>query len=239
MRKIAVFLEGQTELITTREFLLKKYSYVVNIDCFQQFKEGNTRPVEYSYKCPFSEVYYELINVGNDQKVLSAILEREKSIFLNGYEKIIGLRDMYSKVYRELSNGIIDQELNFKIITNDQETIRKKSVNSSKIFFCFSIMEIESWFLGIQNLFLRLHQGLSVDFIRNRLNFDLSIVDPEFHFFHPAKTFSDIFELQNLSYDKRKGDIEAICKHMTIEDFSDLYNSPKCKSFNLFCDRIS
>ncbi len=37
MRKFAIFVEGQTELITTREFLLREFEYAVDIECTLSF----------------------------------------------------------------------------------------------------------------------------------------------------------------------------------------------------------
>lgn len=235
MRKIAIFVEGQTELITVREFLLRKYNYEVSFDCYAPHKEGNFKPAEYHYENPNAKTYYQIFNVGNDQRVLSAILEREASLFSNGFEKVIGLRDMYSSVYKEIS-PVIDDKINADIIKTDKESTEKRSTNSKKINLCYAIMEIESWFLALHHIFQKIHNDLTIEFIKEKLKIDLSNVNPETEFFHPANTIKEIYGLVALRYDKSKGDIESFCSHLKNEDFSNLYSSPKCSSFNIFHD---
>ena len=232
MRKIAIFVEGQTELITIREFILRKYCSIVSFECFDLFGKGTLKPAEYNYKSPDADVYYRIINIGNDQKVLSAILERESSLFKQGFEKIIGVRDMYSKEYRDFADKI-DIDLNNKIINFTNKKI-EKSVNHEKIFLCFSIMEIEAWFLALYRVLTNINENLTAPKINEHLKFDLTVIDPETHFFHPAAILNNIYNLEDLQYDKHKGDIEAICKHVNIEDYEELNISTKCNSFKSF-----
>ncbi len=236
MRKIAIFVEGQTELITIREFILRKYCYKVSFECLELFRRGILRPAEYEYKSPDADVFYRIINIGNDQKVLSAILERESSLFQQGYEKVIGVRDLYSKEYRDFADHI-NNEVNTRIIDSTNNII-ERSKNHDKIFLCFSIMEIEAWFLALYNILIHVNENLTVDYIQEQLGIDLSTIDPETHFFHPALTLNEIYNLQGLQYDKHKGDIEAICSNLSIEDYEELNNSHKCNSFKNFFNQF-
>ena len=125
MRKVCVFVEGQTELIFVREFLLKWYEYQdISIACYQLIG-NNTLPAEYDFSMQDASVYYQLVNVGNDNKVLSWLLNRVGTLKNEGYEMIIGLRDMYCEYYRKNSKTI-DLELNQRIIDNVQEQIANK-----------------------------------------------------------------------------------------------------------------
>jgi len=101
MKKIAIFVEGQTELITVREFLLREFDYTVKIECRTLFKPGKFNKAPYDYNSSDAEFHFQIVNVGNDTAVLQRILEREKHMWNSGYEKIIGLRDMYSQIYGE------------------------------------------------------------------------------------------------------------------------------------------
>lgn len=42
MIKTAIFVEGQTELIIVREFLLKWFDYGISLNCFNLFKRGGS-----------------------------------------------------------------------------------------------------------------------------------------------------------------------------------------------------
>ena len=232
MSKIAVFVEGQSELIFVREFLLKKYIYNVDITCMELFKGGNLVPAEYDYIIG-AELKYLLVNIGNDQKVLSVILEREKGLFNQGYDRVIGLRDMYSQAYKEIST-VINEELNKKIKHDINEVIRTKSSNPEKIFMRFSIMEIEAWFLGLYKIFEKVDGELTKNYIYEKLGIDLSESDPETSFFKPADIVYNICNLKKINYKKSKSNTESFCCHLTNADYSDLNASPFCSSFTEF-----
>jgi len=234
MRRFAIFVEGQTELITVRELLLKKIYYVVSIECRTLFKNGELRKAPYDFDNPNAQFHFQIINVGNDNAVLSRILRREKLMWSVGYERIIGLRDMYSRAYRDFSPQKIDHKITQKFIDEANKTIKNKSQCPEKIIMCFAIMEIEAWFLGMYQIFERIDQRLTVEYIKTQTGIDLKNVNPEIEFFHPANQIEEIYKIAGLSYDKSKGDIEAIAKHITLEYLTDLINSGKCHSFHQF-----
>jgi hypothetical protein len=233
MRKFAVFVEGQTELIAVRELLLRKFDYFVSIECRTLFKNGELRKTPYDFDNPNAPFHFQIINVGNDNAVLSRILKREKFMWSAGYERIIGLRDMYSRAYRDFSPKI-DYKINQQFIDGANETIKKQSQCPEKIIMCFAIMEIEAWFLGMYQIFERIDTRLTVEYIKTQIGIDLKNLNPEIEFFHPANQIEEIYKIAGLSYDKKRGDIEAIAKHLTLEYLTDLINSGKCHSFHQF-----
>ena len=79
-RKLAVFVEGQTELIFVREFLKQWYNYdanTVGFDCYNLLA-NEFCDAAYSYGSEESDNYFFLVNVGNDNSVLSSIIARMK-----------------------------------------------------------------------------------------------------------------------------------------------------------------
>ncbi len=238
MRKIAIFVEGQTELIFVREFIRNIFSYNVDIECYRLFREGNLENAEYPCKCPNADAHYTIINVGNDAKVPTAICDRAKSYFSKGYEKIVGLRDMYSRKYKEKTN-IIDPNINKAFIELTEEIVKLRSKEHHvNIHICFSIMEIESWFLAMHDVFERIHPDLDIESIKNKLGIDLPTINPEKEIFHPAEEVANIYELACMPYEKHKGDIESFCSKLSYDDYSKLYQSDSCMSFNYFYDKV-
>ncbi len=242
MIKTAIFVEGQTELIFTRELILKYFEWQnIWVECYNLFNDRELNEEEYSFKFPDANFYFQIINVGNDVKVLSSILRREKYLFSENqkFDKIIGLRDMYSKDYREIvKNSSISEEVNNKFISEHQKTISSKSVNPEKIIFHFAIMEIESWILGIKNLFSRLNNRLTYDAIEQHTGISLADNDPETTIFHPAALISEILQIVGDNYDKKKGEVNKFLGNITKEDFAELLKSNKCNTFNSFCKSI-
>ncbi len=238
MRKTAVFVEGQTELIFVREFLLKVFEYQnIDLECRTLFTDQSFLKAEYDFPNPAAAYHFQVINVGNDNSVLSRILKREQYMWNTGYERIIGLRDMYSKNYREASNTI-QPSVNQRFIDGIQQTIQVKASQPDKISVCFAIMETEAWFLGLYELFEKMNNRLTVTHIHTKLDLNLAAIDPETTVFHPAKCVEEIYALADKSYDKRKGDIEAIASLLEKQDFFTLQARDVCASFNLFFEKI-
>lgn len=243
MIKTAIFVEGQSELIFTRELLLKYFEYQnVRLECFNLLNDQDLNPTEYAFPNNSAEFYFQILNIGNDQKVISSILKREKYLFSEnqGFHKIIGLRDMYSKEYREtVKNASIDIALNQKFINTHQETIKVKSLYPDKIYFHFAIMELETWLIAISNIFERLHKDLNNELVKENIGIDLISINPENEIFHPASLIDKIFQIVGESYDKKKGEINKFLALIDRNDFLELLESEKCDSFNRYCESLS
>jgi hypothetical protein len=237
MIKTVIFVEGQTELIVTREFLLKYFEYNdIEIVCYRLVTDSNTEKAEYDFQNNAASYHFQIINVGNDKSVLSAILKREKYLVKNEYKKIIGLRDMYSKEYKELSVDI-KENINTRFVEQTNQII--SNFNSSiEINFHFAIMEIEAWLLGINNIFEKFDNRLSNKYIENNLSFDLQIVDPEKLFYHPAKEIDKILGLIGIKYNKSKAIIESLINLIGKNEIQELAQSTKCNSFKNFWQDI-
>lgn len=231
MIKTAIFVEGQTELIFVREFLLKMFKYQnISIECFNLFTDSNFHPTEYAFPNDAAEYHFQIINVGNDQSVLTRILRRENFMRESGFSRIIGLRDMYSKQYRdEVKTHSINENINKKFIEGHRKQLRSKDT-----FFVFAIMEVEAWLLGLRRSFEKMDERLTVEYIEQNLGFNLDTTDPETFFFHPANEVNSIFGLIEKSYNKSKSDINAIASYIDETDYEELISSTKCASFKEF-----
>jgi hypothetical protein len=156
MKKIAIFVEGQTELIVVREHLLRWFNYSdIEIECRTLFVDSKFHKVPYDVPSPTPQYHFQIINVGSDSLVLSRILKREALMWHAGYDKIIGLRDMYSQEYRERSS-VIDARVNADFINAHRQTIDAKAQKPAQIVVQFAIMETEAWFLGLTQIFEKL-----------------------------------------------------------------------------------
>jgi hypothetical protein len=233
MDKVVVFVEGQTELIFVREFLLKVFEYSVDIKCNALIAHELVY-AEYDYPCSTSNKHYWIINVGNDETVLSEIIKRERILYKAGYQKIIGLRDMYSSKYKKYSKDI-EANLITRFIDESNNSIKEKAINPSEITFLFSIMEIESWILGFDNILERIHPKLTYEYIKNEIGIDLDI-DPETSIFHPAKSMDLILSAVGRNYDKSKHEINSFVSEIDKQDYNNLYKKLICSSYNQFYD---
>jgi hypothetical protein len=177
-----------------------------------------------------------MINVGNDERVLDIILERKNGLVAKGFE-IIGLRDMYSSAYKRRTHQI-DPQVTQTVLSFTQKNISENS-NPGEISFFYAIMELEAWLLGLDNLFQKLDPHLTAGLIKDKLGYDLTTIDPEATFFHPAANLDEILALVGKRYTKSKDQMEGLLALVEPEDFLQLAESGKCNSFKTLFDKVS
>jgi hypothetical protein len=195
------------------------------------FKDNNFKTTAYSFPNEYAANYFQIINVGNDNAVLTRILNREQYLWNSGFQRIIALRDMYSKSYREVAeNATIQNGINKQFQEGIQKTLKNRAKRPENIHFHFAIMETEAWIIGLKECFTRIDERLNDEFILQKLNIDLS-KDPETTYFHPASTLDAIFMLVDKKYNKSADEVNAIVGHIFKQDFIKLFQSDKCASF--------
>ena len=237
MRKVAVFTEGQSEQVFMREFLFRivdpsKLSFLclkLNADRMERVRE---------YSSPSPEVHFEIVNVQNDERVLSVIRETEQRLFARGFEKVIGLRDMYSGAYVKRSGGTVSESVTQGFIRAHHSVVQGMQ-HSSRISLLFAIMEIEAWFLGMHGVFAKLDPDLTVGNIKDKLGIDLVGVDPQSEFLKPSRQVEQIFDMCGRRYDKRLGDSEHIAARMESAHFDEATANGRCASFAAFRNEMA
>lgn len=228
VRKVALFVEGQAEQVFVRDFLIKWYDWDINkvgLACYM-LHAGNEYEAPYQHGTVDSENYFQIFNVGNDSSVLSVMLDRADSLHNAGYSLVVGLRDMFSKVYHQMTfqknnERIIDLELNERFIQSAKDTIEASS-KSLELQMHFAIMEVEAWLLGMPK-FMELLQDIN---------------DPETDIYHPAEKLKELMEAMGSGYDKHSKDIESIIGNLDKKDYLALYESGRCQSFRKFVDAL-
>lgn len=235
MRKICVFVEGQTEQIFVREFLLKWYNYArISIECHQIIGRSSMA-AEYDYPNPEAEIHYQIINVGGDSRVLSWLLDRVDGLKNEGYELMVGLRDMYGQYYRKRSTEI-DADLNKEIISAAYEVIQDRlKADAALVSFHYAIMEIEAWMLAMYPSLLRKFPNLQESDLRCIYDID---EDVEKTVYHPADTLDAVFRKAGSTYEKHRTDANSILSFMDKTDFEALLNSGKSQTFKSFVEAL-
>lgn len=239
MKRIAIFTEGQTELIFIRNFLLKVLDpSKLSFECYELMSHQPST-VPYQYPNPSAEIHFLILNVRGDEAVLSSIKEREKNLIeRSGYDRIIGLRDMYCYEYVKRSPGVINNEISNLIIQRHNQTVRDMEY-SDRIKLFFAVMEIEAWFLGMYNLFKKIDSILTVEYIKRELDIDLITTDPQKQFYRPSDQVNSIFQLCGREYKKKQREIESICSNMDSSDLNTAKENNRCSCLDDFCQEIT
>lgn len=228
MKEIVVFTEGVGELIFIRELLIRVIdNNELSFECLC-LKGDYQLNYPYKFENPNAKINFLIINVGNDERVLSEILSRGPKYIERDVE-IIGIRDIYSDQYKKYCKQINIDIINE--IRTSSEILLQHIEGYERIHLIFAIMELEAWLLSFYKVFERISSDLSVENIRNQLNYDLENNDPEKTYFHPASIFSEILQLALIKYDKHQDDYEKFMSYVTVDDFQKAIDKNYCDSF--------
>ena len=195
MRRLAVFVEGQTEVLFLRRILevVATQSSVTIHTLKLAGKSGKTElmTVELAQGNDLVTHYVLLIDCGTDAQVKSAIRERYDGLAQQGYELIIGVRDVYPDFtfaqVAQLRSGLASNLLQ----------------QPTRVVFVLGIMEVEAWFLAEHTHYSRIHANLTVARIREELGFDV-VADDLQRRPHPAKDLGEAYWLEKMVYDKSR-----------------------------------
>ncbi|KWT84932.1 DUF4276 family protein [Candidatus Magnetominusculus xianensis] len=232
MKKIAIFVEGQTEVIFVKRFL---YEYInpTKIELYFEEKGRDCIIAKGIRKNLNAEYFFLIYNVTGDGNIFSAVKERaQKLIVKTNYSYLLALRDLYPKK-REEKNAVI-RAFN-KIV---ESIIELQLYDKKKIQLILAIMEIEAWFLADVDLFLKIYPSLTHDKIIEELKINLKNDNPEMYD-HPAEIVSKIYDLVDQTYGKHETDSYRIAYNINYDYLlgsEDVLN--KVKSLKYFIDCI-
>lgn len=170
MKRIAVFVEGRTELNFIHR-LVHELAGRNNVSVKAlQIVGGKTVPRQtillHASSANGGEKFYVLIyDCGGDHQVKTRIMEEHAGLTSQGYSQIIGIRDVRP---------------DFKLADIPRLEAGLKSYISSKlapVTFILSVMEVEAWFLAEFSHFPRIDAAITVEQIRADLGFDPTVGD--------------------------------------------------------------
>lgn len=229
MKRIAFFVEGQTEQIFVNKLLTEiAERNSIKIELFQL--RGGTSvpklkipvPQNPSYTAPSTPSYEAWIfDCGSDEKVKSDILDNISNLSTSGFSEVIGIRDLFPIAISELT--ILETRLN---------AIPHSFPLPIPYTIVVAVSEIEAWFLSECKHFQCIDSRLTNTFIKSKMKFDPCVDDMTLRQ-QPSKDLNNIYQLVGQTYNKRKNNVER-----TVEclDYTDIYVNLKSKITQL--DRL-
>lgn len=232
VEKIALFVEGKSELIFVKSLLLKiSNCSKIKISCWGVLADNNLNTESFSYCSPPVKIEILLVKVGGDEKVASVIKSRAQGLFSQGFTTIWGLRDMYSKEYDKQSKGQINNSISNKVITNITKSFAETGLNG-RVHIFFSVMELEAWFLSFHEALSKM--GLPIEEINKVIKKDITKIDPETEFFHPKLTLALICSsILKKSYKEAKF-AHGLSTKIHLDEIKSLAKSGKVFHFRKF-----
>jgi hypothetical protein len=213
MKKIAIFVEGQTEYDFIKRLLFEVVGKE-NISIIANRMFGGNNKVENPRHpkphdehlitdAPFQASFF--ISSG-DNKVTSDIQEEKERLGNLGFSKIIGLRDLRGdQNKRKLTHA------DLPAIENLHRFIERNISTPTKIIT--AVMEIETWFLAETNHYVCVDDRLTTELIDSKtseLGFNPYFDDLTFRT-EPTEDLHNLYKLVGRQYSKKKGNKTINC----------------------------
>ncbi len=206
MRKLAIFVEGQTEQIFVQRFLAeiggeRNITFEVRVLSGGSFT--TLRSTEIIDPVNPISYYILIVNCQNDEKVKSVVLDQRASLTKNGYSLVLGLRDLYPLQLPDLEKT--KNDLKYGIPTN-----------GVPIFILLAVTEIEAWFLQEYTHFQKIDDKLDPASFKRDFGFD-PMTDSAEMVVAPAALLNEIYSSVGKAYKKKRSQVERTVSELDYE----------------------
>lgn len=217
MRKLAFFVEGQTEQIFVQslvEFCARECNLIIETHRGNLGKKYERIYIEIdAKKIGTGEDYFVLIiDSGGDESVVSDIKERFEYLDRENYTMILALRDVRPKFSRDEIDKL-QRGMNSAIA----------SLIGIPIELYLSIMEIESWFLAENTHFQRIDLDLNRTRIMEEVGFFPDNQNAENRDI-PSRDLNDIYNIVGKQYDKGRSVVMEVINALNFSDIVKIHS---------------
>lgn len=194
MKKLAVFVEGQTEQIFIEKLLEEaagKHSII--IEKHQALGGQSTkrylRLIQAASPKSTQKFYAQIIDCRADHRVGSDVRDAYEGLVTSSFSSIIAIRDV-SPDFKPHEVEKLRAGLRYKMKTKPVEVV-----------FVLGVMEVEAWFIAEYTHFERISPALTPDLIKAKLGFDPRTDDLQQRL-HPAEDLKLCYRLVGQAYSK-------------------------------------
>jgi hypothetical protein len=212
MKRVAVFVEGQTEQVFADELIRHIFGHAkVDIEQLQfSGKEGSRRirtirSVDVTSSAQYLFRIYDCMGGSENSTVKSDIKEQFSRLLEESFAYIVGIRDVYPLPNLQILKSMLNLGL-----PNDPSL-------PVKIFL--AVREIEAWFLAEENHYRLIDGSLTVPRVNSIVGIDITTASTE-TIDHPSFVLKQIYQSVGKDYNKKKWEAERTVYDL---DYENLY----------------
>jgi len=224
MKKIAMFVEGQTEQIFATELVkwifgrrniaVESLQFTGKIGSRKMTVIKSLKSAHNAEETLYYFRIYDCHGGGENSTVKSDIIEQLASLGREGFSGIIGIRDVYPArdielLRKMLGYGIPQTAIPIKIV--------------------LAVQEIEAWFIAENRHYEKICPMLTLKVANAVAGIDVSKESTEI-LPHPAETLNNIYHRAGYAYRKRKCQIERTVEAL---DYGNLYSNVRTRNNSL------
>jgi hypothetical protein len=217
MKKLAIFVEGQTEQIFVESLLFYlTRSHDISVEKKRGFGGKNNYRHFITLSSPDGDApyYILIIDCSNDGRVLTDIRDEYDGLMRQNYDMILGLRDIYPHSHSDFRK--------LRRIANNL----MPDYGPVKPIICFAVLEIETWFIAETSHFRKINPRLTRKFIKKMTGidpFDQNLetsLAPENNEFRnsPASELNRIYKLVKRSYTKKRKQVTNLVRLLNMQN---------------------
>ena len=212
MKKVAVFVEGQTEQVFASELVKQIFGHIkVAVEELQlSGKEGlrRIRTIR-SINTESSKDYFFRIydcHGGDIESTVKSEIREQFPILINeSFSFIIGIRDVYPLPDFDMLKSMMNKEL------------PSNTMLPIKIFL--AVREVEAWFLAEEKHYPLIDESLTTSLVNKIIGFDITTTSTE-TIDHPSLTLKTVYQSVGKDYKKKKWEAKRTVDAL---DYENLY----------------
>ncbi|MDH4088387.1 MAG: DUF4276 family protein [Nitrospira sp.] len=209
MKKLAIFVEGQTEQIFIERLLQEAAGkHSISIEKKQALGGQSTRRylrlIQGASRISDSKFYAQIIDCRADNRVGSDVRDSYEGLVNAGFSSIIAIRDV-SPDFKPSEIEQLRTGLRYRMRTRPVEVV-----------FALGVMEVEAWFIAEYNHFSKISPTLTPDLIKSKLGFDPRTDDLQKRP-HPAEDLKQCYRLVGQTYNKNAAIVQRTISVLDYE----------------------
>ncbi|MBD2133589.1 MAG: DUF4276 family protein [Sphaerospermopsis kisseleviana] len=204
MKKLAIFVEGKTEQIFVKKLLTEIAGKLhISIEIKSREKSNSAQVIMKDPVTSATKFYVLIYNSCRDESVVSDMRDQYNFLTTAGYERVIGLRDVYPIPIAE----------KFKLQRGLNYSLPKGSI---PVNIVLAVMEIEAWFLAEYNHFIKIDSSLTPDRIEELFGFNPQTDDMEARL-KPSDDIKQIYNHVGKGYNKSEKQLNRLAANLDYE----------------------